>query len=115
MCFICKKHAGMVGPPPGGYIVEDQHWFVCHAPPHMGRLGTLVVEARRHYLDFAEMQADEQASYGPLLHQLFAALKSATGAERVYQMVLLEGQPHFHAWLVPRLPESITQYGAVFA
>jgi len=25
-----------------------------------------------------------------------------TGADRVYQIVFLEGIPHFHAWLVPR-------------
>ena len=36
------------------------------------------------------------------LKKVYAALKSLTGAERVYQIVFLEGIAHFHAWLVPR-------------
>jgi diadenosine tetraphosphate (Ap4A) HIT family hydrolase len=67
-------------------------------------LGTLIVEARRHYLDYAEMKAEEASSYGLLLRRLYAALKQVTGAERVYSLVTLEGTPHFHAWLVPRPP-----------
>jgi hypothetical protein len=32
-------------------------------------------------------------------------LKSITGAERVYQLIMLERVPHFHAWLMPRAKE----------
>jgi diadenosine tetraphosphate (Ap4A) HIT family hydrolase len=46
------------------------------------------------------------ATYGPLLKKVYAALKSLTGAERVYQVVFLEGMPHFHAWLIPRRKED---------
>lgn len=102
-CFICQKHAGLVAPPPGGYIYEDAHWRVCHAPVTLGALGTLFVEAQRHFLDFAEMTLDEAASYGLLLRKLYGVLKPLIGAERIYHVVLLEGHPHFHAWLVPRL------------
>jgi hypothetical protein len=48
---------------------------------------------------------EETASYGPLLKRLYTELKSITGAERVYQVIMLEGVPHFHAWLVPRTKE----------
>jgi diadenosine tetraphosphate (Ap4A) HIT family hydrolase len=65
-------------------------------------LGTLFIESRRHFLDFAEADEEELAEYGPLLKRVYAALKSLTGAERVYQVVFLEGIPHFHAWLIPR-------------
>lgn len=105
-CFLCQKHTGEVAPPPGGYVYEDAHWLVCHAPADKGPLGTLFIESRRHFLDFAEANNEELATYGPLLKKVYAALKSLTGAERVYQVVFLEGIPHFHAWLVPRRKED---------
>jgi diadenosine tetraphosphate (Ap4A) HIT family hydrolase len=101
-CFLCQKHSGEVAPPPGGYIYENEHWLVCHAPADKGPLGTLFIESRRHFLDFAEADEEDLAEYGPLLKRVYAALKSLTDAERVYQVVLLEGIPHFHAWLIPR-------------
>jgi diadenosine tetraphosphate (Ap4A) HIT family hydrolase len=79
--------------------------MVCHAPVDKGPLGTLFIESQRHFLDFSEASPDETASYGPLLKMLYTELKSITGAERLYQVILLEGVPHFHAWLVPRAKE----------
>jgi len=101
-CFLCQKHAGEVAQPPGGYIYKDEYWMVCHAPIDKGPLGTLFVEARRHFLDFSEASAEELAAYGPLLKKFYTALKILTGAERVYQVVFVDGIPHFHSWLVPR-------------
>lgn len=101
-CFLCQKHKGEVALPPGGYIYESKHWLICHAPADKGPLGTLFIESRRHFLDYAEANDEELAEYGPLLKKVYAALKSLTGAERVYQVVFLEGIDHFHAWLVPR-------------
>jgi diadenosine tetraphosphate (Ap4A) HIT family hydrolase len=101
-CFLCQKHSGEVAPPPGGYIYKNEHWLVCHAPVDKGPLGTLFIESRRHFLDFAEANEEELAEYGPLLKKVYAALKTLTGAKRVYQVVFLEGIPHFHAWLIPR-------------
>jgi diadenosine tetraphosphate (Ap4A) HIT family hydrolase len=101
LCFICQKHAGQVGLPPGGYLYEDERWKVCHAPLAEANPGTLLVESRRHFLDFTEMDEAEAGSYGRLLQTLYAALKEVTGAERIYALTLLEGIPHFHTWLVP--------------
>ncbi len=101
-CFLCQKHKGEVAQPPGGYIYESEHWLLCQAPVDKGPLGTLFIEFRRHFLDFAEANEEELATYGLLLKKVYAALKSLTGAERIYQVVFLEGIPHFHAWLVPR-------------
>jgi diadenosine tetraphosphate (Ap4A) HIT family hydrolase len=112
-CFLCQKHERKVAPPPGGYIYEDAYWMVCHAPVEKGPLGTLFVESQRHFLDFSEASAAEMASYGPLLKRLYKQLKSVTGAERIYQMIILEGVPHFHAWLVPRAKE-IPERGIAF-
>jgi diadenosine tetraphosphate (Ap4A) HIT family hydrolase len=101
-CFLCQKHKGQVAQPPGGYICEGEHWLVCHAPVDRGPLGTLFIESKRHFLDFGEANEEELSAYGPLLKKVYAALKSLTGAERIYQVIFLEGIPHFHAWLVPR-------------
>jgi diadenosine tetraphosphate (Ap4A) HIT family hydrolase len=104
-CFLCQKHAGEVASPPGGYIYDDLHWRVCHAPVDKGPLGTLFIESQRHFLDFAELLPDEAVSYGVLLKKLYTELKRVTGAERIYQVIMMEGVPHFHAWLVPRAKE----------
>ena len=104
-CFLCRKHLGQETAPPGGYIYEDEHWMVCHAQPHMGPLGTLFIESKRHFLDYAEMMERESASLGDVLRKVYRALRVQTGAERIYQVTLLEGIPHFHSWLVPRRKE----------
>ncbi len=105
-CFLCRKHAGETAQPPGGYIYEDEYWLVCHAPAEKSLLGTLIIESRRHFLDFADAEEDELVRYGPLLKNVYRALKSLIGAARVYQVVFVEGAPHFHAWLVPRASEE---------
>ena len=87
--------------------------MVCHAPFDKGPLGTLFVESQRHFLDFSEASASEMTSFGPLLKRLYKELKSVTGAERIYQLIMLEGVPHFHAWLVPRGKE-ILERGIAF-
>ena len=102
MCVICRKHNGLESTPPGGYIYEDLHWMVCHAPVNLGPLGTLFIESRRHFLDYAEMTVEEAASLGNLLKQVYASVKEHTEAERIYQLSTMEGQPHLHMWLVPR-------------
>jgi diadenosine tetraphosphate (Ap4A) HIT family hydrolase len=106
-CFICRKQEGLEPAPPGGYIYEDKHWMVCHAPGKLGPLGTLFVESKRHFLDYAEMTDEESASLGVVLRKIYHVLKLLTGAERVYQVTLMEGVPHFHSWLVPHRKDDV--------
>jgi len=101
-CFLCRKHNGEEPAPPGGYIYEDEHWMICHAPARLGPLGTLFIESRRHFLDYAEMTDAEAASLGIAMRKAYQALRLHTEAERVYQITLMDGVPHFHSWLVPR-------------
>ena len=100
-CFICRKHKGQEAAPPGGYIYEDEHWMVCHAPGKLGPLGTLFIEAKRHFLDYAEMTNEESASLESVMRKIYHALKLHTEPERIYQVTLMDGVPHFHSWLVP--------------
>ena len=112
-CFICRKHNGQEPTPPGGYIYEDEHWMVCHAPGKLGPLGTLFIESKRHFLDYAEMTDEESATLGNVMRKIYHNLKSLTDAERVYQVTLIDGVPHFHSWLVPHRKED-TEKGMKF-
>ena len=112
-CFICRKHNGQEAAPPGGYIYEDEHWMVCHAPEKLGPLGTLFIESKRHFLDYSEMTDAESASLGNVLRRAYSALKTHTNAERIYQLSTMEGQPHYHCWIVPR-GKDVSERGLKF-
>jgi len=112
-CFICRKHLGRELAPPGGYIYEDEHWLVCLAPIDKGPLGTLFIESRRHVLDFADFNDQESLSFAELARKLYVALRPRVGADRIYQVSMMEGVPHFHAWIVPRRGE-IQERGVAF-
>jgi diadenosine tetraphosphate (Ap4A) HIT family hydrolase len=112
-CNICRKQDDqktgselLDAPRPGGYIVEGEHFLVEHAPLQESSAGTVIVEARRHLLDFGDMTPTESAALGPLLHRLVPAVKAATGVERVYYLALMERAAHFHLWLVPKKSEG---------
>ena len=112
-CNICRQQDGLKtgselldAPRPGGYIVEGEHFLVEYAPLQSSSAGTVIVEARRHLLDFGEMTPTESAELGSLLHRLVPAVKVATGVERVYFLALMERVAHFHLWLVPKQGEG---------
>jgi len=112
-CNICRKQDGLKTgselldvPIPGGYVVEGEHFLVEHAPLQESSAGTVIVEARRHLLDFGEMTPTESAELGSVLHRLVPAIKAATGVQRVYYLAVMERAPHFHLWLVPRKDEG---------
>lgn len=117
-CFICRRQDGQgheEAPPPGGYIVEAKHFLAEHAPVKMSNAGTVIVESRRHLLDFGEMTREESAELGSILHRLVPAVKAATGAHRVYFLALMERAPHFHLWLVPKKEGSRLKGAAYLA
>jgi len=101
-CFVCRKHLGQEVAPPGGYIYEDEHWMICHAPINVGPLGTLLIESKRHFLDYAEMTTEETETFTPLLKKIYKVIRAHTDAERIYQVAMMDGAPHLHIWLVPR-------------
>jgi diadenosine tetraphosphate (Ap4A) HIT family hydrolase len=104
-CFIFRRQDGQgheESRPLGGYIVEGKHFLAERAPLKSSHVGTVIVEARRHLLDFGEMTSEESVELGGILKRLVPAVKFATGAERVYVLALMERAPHFHLWLVPK-------------
>ena len=112
-CNICRKQDGLKtgselldAPIPGGYVAEGKYFLVEHAPLQSSGAGTVIVEARRHLLDFGDMTPAESAELGSILHRLVPAVKAATGVQRVYFLALMERAPHFHLWLVPKKNEG---------
>jgi diadenosine tetraphosphate (Ap4A) HIT family hydrolase len=112
-CNICRKQDGLKTgsdlldvPIPGGYVVKGEHFVVEHAPLQESSAGTVIVEARRHLLDFGDMTPAESAELGSILHRLVPAIKAATDVERVYYLAVMERAPHFHLWLVPKKNEG---------
>jgi diadenosine tetraphosphate (Ap4A) HIT family hydrolase len=112
-CHICRRQDGLKtgselldAPRPSGYIVEGEHFLAEHGPLQESSAGTVIVEARRHLLDFGEMTPTESAELGSILHRLVPAIKAATGVERVYFLALMERSAHFHLWLVPKKNEG---------
>jgi diadenosine tetraphosphate (Ap4A) HIT family hydrolase len=103
-CAICARlrgerpHEG----PPAGCFYEDDYRLAYHAAVESSTLGQIFVISKRHYLDFAEMMADEAATFGTVMRSLYAAMRQVTQAERIYAQVMLEGIPHFHVWFVPQ-------------
>ncbi len=112
-CNICRKQDGLKTgsklldvPRPGGYIVEREHFLAEHAPLQESSAGTVILEARRHLLDFGEMTPAELAEFGSIAHRLVPAIKAATGVQRVYLLAVMERAPHFHLWFVPKKDEG---------
>ncbi|MGC2174291.1 MAG: hypothetical protein WA614_02375 [Acidimicrobiales bacterium] len=112
-CNICRKQDGLKTssalldvPMPGGYVVNDEHFLVEHAPIQESSAGTMIVEARRHFLDFGEMTTTDSTELGSILHRIVPAIKAATGVDRVYYFAIMEHAPHFHLWLIPRKVDS---------
>jgi len=87
--------------------------MVCHAPAERGPLGTLFIESRRHLLDFAELTDEEAAAFGGVARMTYRALRSLVRPDRIYQVSMMEGVAHFHAWLVPR-GQGVTERGVAF-
>ncbi|HTX25933.1 MAG TPA: hypothetical protein VME19_02810 [Streptosporangiaceae bacterium] len=112
-CNICRKQDGLKTgselldvPRPGGYIVEGEHFLAEHAPLQESSAGTVILEVRRHVLDWGEMTPAELAEFGAVARRLVPAIKAATGVQRVYLLAVMERAPHFHLWLVPKKDEG---------
>ena len=51
--------------------------------------------------DQAGFDATERATVAEVTGRLLAAVRTATGCDRVYQWATMDAYPHFHLWLVP--------------
>ncbi|MES1207787.1 MAG: HIT domain-containing protein [Pseudomonadota bacterium] len=99
---ICGVCASLVGPGQREPIFENDLWHLRHDDAPAGVPGWLLLITRRHVGGPAHFNAQEAASFGPLLCRVEKLLEETTRALRVYTAALGESWPHFHAHLIPR-------------
>ena len=102
-CQMCQFADGSA-PVPGGVVYADDLWLLRSISSTPAIAGWLILQARRHVAEPADLNDAEAASFGPTLSRLEKILREVTGAVRIYTASLNEGNPHFHCHLLPRLP-----------
>ncbi|MFN8521676.1 MAG: HIT family protein [Chloroflexota bacterium] len=103
-CSICQA-VEVSDDAAAGIVYRDAHWIARTISPTPAVAGWLLLQAKRHIADSAELDAAESASLGSVLQRVSRAVRDVTGALRVYIGSLNEGNPHFHMHVLPRLPE----------
>jgi diadenosine tetraphosphate (Ap4A) HIT family hydrolase len=64
--------------------------------------GWVVVRVRRHTIGWPGLDEAERARVGDALAETVAAVRTATGVDKVYVLTFGEAFPHFHALVAPR-------------
>jgi diadenosine tetraphosphate (Ap4A) HIT family hydrolase len=91
-------------------VYRDEHWRA-HCLEGFALAGTVLVVSNRHVDGLTGLNADELASFGPVMARISKALEDRpAGAPgygdgrvgRVHAHLWNDGGAHFHAWLVPR-------------
>jgi diadenosine tetraphosphate (Ap4A) HIT family hydrolase len=103
-CPFCTIAEGGASADPT-VVYRDECWLVRSISPTPAVAGWLLLQSRRHIPDVTGLDADEAASFGPLLQRTSSVVREVTGAVRIYLGSLNEGTPHFHTHILPRLPE----------
>src|SRR4051812_21501522 len=99
-CWFCADSVRL-DPPPSGWLVDDGTWRAGAAPAAYAVPGTVILESRRHVADQSGFDEVERATVAEVTGRLIAAVRTATGCDRVYQWATMDAHPHFHLWLVP--------------
>ena len=100
-CIACDTLAGRTTPP-GGVIFENEHWLVDHAVSPAPIRGFLIVKAKRHVEDIAELTPAEFASLSDAHGRAIKAMRDVIAPERIYVATFGESERHVHWFLVPR-------------
>jgi len=99
-CVICR-HVSKTDETADHYVWESEHWLLRHSN-ETNIEGYLILEPRRHILDFAEANEDELRSYGAVIAAAMKAIKKVVSPVRIYTFTLAESCPHLHVHLIPR-------------
>ena len=106
-CLACEVA------PPGGVILDTDHWRVEHTVGSLG-LGTLIVKPKRHVLHVGELDDGEAAELGPLLRDVSRVVQELHGADQVYVCLWSHagGTPvHIHYVVQPATRALMETYG----
>ncbi|MFN7132317.1 MAG: HIT family protein [Myxococcales bacterium] len=87
-------------------VLHREGGFVVHAIIGGGAVpGWLIVAPERHVEQLDALEDAEAAALGPLLKKVGAALRLASGAEKLYVSVFAELVAHLHVHVIARTPE----------
>ena len=86
---------------PEAIVLRDEIWS-CEIPPNLEAPGWYFLRLRRHAEGWTGLTADEAAGFGAVSQRLEAAIRAATGVEKVYFMSFGENHPHFHYLVIAR-------------
>ncbi|WP_144121223.1 HIT family protein [Catellatospora sichuanensis] len=84
-------------------VWEDEHWRLS-VVLRGAVAGFAHLESRRHIPYLADLDGPEAATLGPVLARATAAVREATGADKVYVYVFGDRVPHLHFNLAPYHP-----------
>src|SRR3972149_10723472 len=96
-CLACSLQAE-TGRVPGGTIFETKNWMLEHAFD-VPLPGFCILKSKRHVEHVAELNGEESAELGLILQKVTAAVKKATGAEKIYVLSYGEVVRHVHFWI----------------
>jgi diadenosine tetraphosphate (Ap4A) HIT family hydrolase len=100
-CIACDTLAGRITPP-GGVIFENEHWLVDHSVSPSPLRGFLIIKAKRHVEDVADLTLTEMASLSEAMGRTTKALRDVMAPERIYVATFGESERHVHWFVVPR-------------
>jgi len=109
-CVICK-HISKTDETAEHYVFETEHWLLRHSN-ETDIEGYLILEPRRHILDFADANEEELAAYGTVIAAAMKAIKKIVAPVRIYTFTLAESCPHLHVHLIPRSEDFPDQWRA---
>lgn len=101
-------------PLPGGTIHRTDRWAVEHTVGPLN-VGTLIVKPIRHVTHVADLELDEIAQLGPLLHETAIAVTELAEPEQVYVCLWshADRQPgHIHFVVQPVDTDAMRRFDA---
>lgn len=100
-CPICLSIATS-GSPQGEELARRRHWRARSHPSPAPLAGWVILDLLRHAEGIDALLPEEALELASLLVDATAAVKAATGCDRVYLLAFAEAVPHLHLHLAPR-------------
>ena len=86
---------------PESVVFRDGRW-AAEIPSGLEAPGWYFLRLRRHAEGFAGLTGSERAEFGDVCSRLEAAIRTTTGAPKVYFMSFGESHTHFHYLVIAR-------------
>ena len=98
-CVGCAIATGEL-PPPGGKIIETEH-FILHQDPEVPIKAFLIVASKQHVKSIADLTAEEAQEFFDLVFRARWAMQMIEDIREV-TLIQEERSEHLHLWLLPR-------------